>query len=198
MNRDDLVVLVASYAKRGDLTTEIETMFIPIAESRIGRDLKSAENEVAVQIIEAGGLPIPYPDDYGQLRAIDVAQDGGPKTLLALDLHSINQHNSEQGISGPAEFYTAADSAFIMKPSQNGTFTFYYWSRPSLPTGASENAVLDRWPEVYLYATLAELHRWEVNPDPAAQAAQQYAADVARINRDAARALGDKPAMRRA
>jgi hypothetical protein len=191
------VAAVESYSKRPDLANEIETLFIPIAEARIGRDLKSAENETQLEVVVTVADPIPYPDDYGQIRAIDVARTGGAFTLRAIDLHTINNWNSQEGVSGPAEVYTAADSQFIIRPSQTGTFTLFYWARPQLPTGASENAVLDRWLELYLYATLAELHRWEVNPDAAAQATAVYQQEIVRINRDAARALGDKPAMRR-
>ncbi|MCK4866469.1 MAG: hypothetical protein KAT39_00360 [Alphaproteobacteria bacterium] len=194
--RDQLVSAVESYSKRPDLTSEIETLFIPIAAARLGRDLKCAENETQLEVIVTTAIPIPYPDDYGQIRAIDVARTGGAFTLRAVDLHTINNWSSQEGVSGPPEVYTAADSQFIVRPSQNGTFTLYYWAQPLLPDGSSENAVLDRWLELYLYATLVELHRWEVNPDAAAQATQVYQEEIQRINRDAGRALGDKPAMR--
>lgn len=197
--RDDLVSTIESYSKRPDLTTEIETLFIPIAEARLGRDLKSAENETQLEVVVTVAAPIPYPDDYGQIRAIDVAVTGGAFTLRAIDLHTINNFNTvdttDQG--GGPRVYTAADSAFIIRPQQTGTFTLFYWSRPSLATGAAENAVLDRWLELYLYASLVELHRWELNPEAAAMALEIYQDEIGRINRDAARALGDKPAMRR-
>ena len=199
MNRNDLVATIKSYSKRDDLTAEIETFFIPFAEARIGRDLKSAENEKQLEIIISTSVPIDYPDDYGQIRALDVARTGGRFTLRAVDLHTINNHQRNDNLEnqrGP-QVYTAADSQFIIRPSQNGTFTLFYWFRPRLEYGAAENAVLDRWPELYLYASLVELHRWEVNPPAADQATQVYQESIQRINRDASRALGDKPAMRR-
>ena len=197
--RDELVEIIKSYSKRDDLTTEIETLFIPIAEARIGRDLKSAENEKKLEIVVSTSVPIDYPDDYGQIRALDVQKTGGPFTLRAVDLHTINraQRNDDLEAQRGPEVYTAADSQFIVRPSQNGTFTLFYWFRPRLETGASENAILDRWPELYLYASLVELHRWEVNPQAVAPANEVYREEIQRINRDAGRALGDKPAMRR-
>lgn len=197
--RDELVATVESYSKRDDLTSEIETLFIPIAEARIGRDLKSAENETQLEVIVSTSVPIDYPDDYGQIRALDVATTGGAFTLRAVDLHTINRHQRNDNLEtqrGP-EVYTARDSQFIIRPSQNGTFTLFYWFKPSLPDGASENAVLDRWLELYLYATLTELHRWELNPAAVQQAQEIYQQEIQRINRDSSRALGDKPAMRR-
>ena len=199
MNRNDLVATIKSYSKREDLTTEIETFFIPFAEARIGRDLKSAENETQLEVIVSTSVPIDYPDDYGQIRAIDVKRTGGAFTLRAVDLHTINDHQRDDNLEnqrGP-DVYTARDSQFIIRPSQNGTFTLFYWAKPKLEEGTSENAVLDRWPELYLYASLVELHRWELNPPGADQATLIYQESIQRINRDASRALGDKPAMRR-
>ena len=198
-DRDGLVDTIESYAKRTDLTSEIETLFIPFAEARIGRDLKSAENETQLEVVVSTSVPIDYPDDYGQIRAIDVARTGGAFTLRAVDLHTINRHQRNDNLEnnrGP-EVYTARDSQFIIRPSQNGTFTLFYWFRPLLVDGTSENAILDRWPELYLYASLVELHRWERDAQRAAEALQIYQVETQRINRDAARALGDKPAMRR-
>ena len=198
-DRNGLVEIIESYSKRPDLTDEIETIFIPFAEARLGRDLKSAENETQLEVIVSTSVPIDYPDDYGQLRAIDVARTGGAFTLRAVDLHTINRHQRNDDLEnqrGP-EVYTARDSQFIIRPSQNGTFTLFYWARPILADGSSENAVLDRYPELYTYAALVELHRWEVNQTAAAQANEIYREEIQRINRDAGRALGDKPAMRR-
>ena len=193
MNRNELITMVESYAKRTDLTSEIETFFLPIAEARIGRDLKSAENEVALPIAVAAS-PFDLPADYGQMRALDNDQVRGPVTMLSLDLHSFNHHKT---IGTPGVYTIKAKEVYIA-PFTAGDFTMYYWARPALPTGASTNEVLERWPEVYLYAVLVELHIWERDQVQLGLALDVYNGEVQRINRDAERGLGDKPAMRRA
>ena len=195
MNRDDLVDQVESYAKRTDLTGDILSSFLPLAEARIGRDLKSNENDT---ILELPGAVSPFdlPDDYGQIRALQVAQDRGPFTLKSVDLHTINNFSQRSG--GAAKIYVIAALQVTTRPTTAGDFTLFYWNRPTLPDGSSENAVLDRWPNVYLFATLHELHIFERDADQAGLTLAVYDRDVARINRDAGRARGDKPAMRRA
>ena len=73
----------------------------------------------------------------------------------------------------------------------------FYYNRPLLATGSAQNAVLDRWSQVYLYGTLTELHIFERDDARATSAAGLFDQEIARINRDASRARGDKPAMRR-
>ena len=193
MNRDELIDLVERYAKRTDLTADILASFLPQAESRIGRDLKSNENDTVLELPGAES-PFDLPDDYGQIRALSVAQDRGPRTLKSVDLHTINNF-AQQG--GAPQIYVIAGRQVTTRPTTAGDFTLFYWNRPELPLGTSENLVLDRWPNVYLFATLHELHIFERDGEQAGLTLGVYDRDVQRINRDAGRARGDKPAMRR-
>ncbi len=196
MNRDALVDQVESYAKRTDLTADILSSFLPLAEARIGRDLKSAENETILELPAVSDNPFDLPDDYGQIRALTVAQNRGPKTLVSVDLHTIN--NFAQRGGGAPQIYVIAGRTVETRPvPSESDFKLFYWARPSLPEGTSENDVLDRWPGVYLFSVLAELHRFERDAERTAFAAGEYDIDVAKINKEAGRARGEKPAMRR-
>ena len=194
MNRNELIAEVEAYAKRTDLTDRILASFLPLAEARIGRDLKSNENDTVLDLPGAAS-PFDLPDDYGQIRALQVAQARGPFTLKSVDLHTINNF-SQQG-SAPS-IYVIAGRQVTTRPTTAGDFTLFYWNRPTLPDALSENDVLDRWPNVYLFSILHELHIFERDSDQAGLTLAVYDRDVARINRDAGRARGDKPAMRRA
>ena len=195
MDRDELIDQVEAYAKRTDLTQQIIDFFLPTAESRLGRDLKSAENEAEIDIVVTTN-PFPVPDDYGQVRAIERPGNRGPITLVSVDLHSINQQRRRgTGI----EVYTIAGKNIHVPDEQTlSDVTMFYWSRPSLPSANSENDVLDRWPQLYLYAVLVELHIFERDDQRAGGARDLYRDEYLLINRDAGRARGDKPAMRRA
>ena len=193
MNRDELIAQVEAYAKRADLTQEIIDFFLPAAESRIGRDLKSFENEVEA-VIAVTTNPFAVPDDYGQVRAIEVEAERGPRTLVSVDLQTINRGDKK---GQPPDVYAIAGGFVHLRPfDENADVTFFYWSRPALPDPGSENDVLTRWPQVYLYGTLAELHIFERDDERAGSAAGLYQVEVDRINRDAGRASGAKPAMR--
>ena len=192
--RDELVTEIEAYAKRSDLTQEIIDFFIPKAEARIGRDLKSAENETELDIVVATN-PFVVPADYGQIRALERPSDRGPVTMVSVDLHSINKLVRSKETR--ASSYLIAGKNVHLSASETAVTMFYY-NRPALLTGAAENAVLDRWPQVYLYGALTELHIFERDDPRAAGAKNLFDEEVTRINRDAGRARGDKPAMRRA
>lgn len=197
MTRDELVAMVASYAKRGDLDVQITSMFIPLAESEIGTDLKSAENEASTEL-EVTDNQFALPPDYGSIRAVQNKQSGGTRTLTSLDLHSINNWPETGG--SPAR-YLIQSGLVTVRPFVAGTYPVFYYSRPQLTSGDDSNAVLDRFPQLYLYATLTQLRLWQVAAgDPAVIAATEplYNQTVTKINKDADRARGEKPAMRRA
>lgn len=193
MNRTDLVAQVEAYAKRSDLTDEILEFFLPAAESRIGRDLKAFENETEIAIAVTTN-PFPVPDDYGQVRALEVEAERGPRTLVSVDLQTINRGDKK---GSPPDVYAIAGGQVHMRPfDETADVTMFYWNRPTLPDEGSENDVLTRWPTVYLYGVLVELHIFERDDERAAGARELYETEVTRINRDAGRASGAKPAMR--
>ena len=193
-DRDGLVALVESYAKRTDLTTQIVEEFLPIAEARIGRDLQSRENETLQEFLAQATNDFAVPDDYGRVRAFEVAQSRGPITLKSVDLHTINHHDQ----SGQPRVYTIRGNTIEVRPFRESDFTMFHWRRPKLDAPDATDPVLDVWPQLYLYAVLLELHLWERDTIRAQQSDLVYADEVLKINRDAGRAAGDKPAMRRA
>ena len=194
MNKSDLVQLVADYAHRFDLVDRIENTFIPLAESRIGRTLKSMENETVVQLTPADS-PFDLPADYGSIRAISIDQNRGPHTLVSLDLHTINNWSKT---GGQPRFYAIAAGQVDVRPFVEGTYNFFYYFKPQLPDGTSENPVLDAWPNVYLFASLVELNIWTQDAEERELNLGLYSGEVAEINRNAERGRGEKPAMRRA
>ena len=118
------------------------------------------------------------------------------QALKSVDLHTIN--NFRQQANGAAQIYVIAGLQVTTRPTTAGDFTLFYWNQPRLPDGSSENLVLDRWPNIYLFGTLAELHIFERDANQSAITRGLFDREVARINKDAGRARGDKPAMRRA
>ncbi len=194
MTKLELANLVERYAHRPDLAQDILDIFIPLGEVRIGRELKSSENEAAV-VLQPTENNFDVPTDFATIRSLQVAANGGPFTLTSLDLHSINQW-SQTG--GTPQRYVIATRKIQVRPFAASDFTLFYYQRPALPTDQSENAVLDAWPNVYLYAALIELNIFTQDTEQLQVNISAFDLEVKQINKSADRGRGDKPAMRRA
>ncbi len=194
MTKLELADLVARYAHRPDLAQDILDIFIPLGEVRIGRELKSSENEALI-LLQPASNNFDVPADFATIRALQYAANGGPFTLTSLDLHSINQW-SQTG--GTPQRYVIANRQIQVRPFVAGDFTLFYYQRPALPTDQSENAVLEAWPNVYLYGALIELNIFAQDTEQLTVNVQAFDLEVKQINKSADRGRGDKPAMRRA
>lgn len=190
----ELADLVADYAHRTDLLDRIKDVFIDLAGERIGRELKSGENETILDLTPTSS-PIAVPDDYGAIRSLVFQQARGPVTLTSLGLHSINNWAKTGGT--PARYAISARQIEV-RPFIAGDFTLTYYARPALPLDTSENDVLDTWLSMYRFATLIELNIWAQDSEQLEIALTGFTLEVADINKDADRARGEKPAMRRA
>ena len=197
MDRDDIITMAKSYGHRSNLTTEWVDYFLANAHARLGRDLRSNENLVNSGSTYTGATssPLALPADFGAIYALTYGIASGPVTLTSMDRHSINYWRQSGGT--PAR-YSIDSTGIVIRPFASGDYVLTYWSRPELPLGTSTNAVLDRWPMLYLAALLWELHLWERDMVRAVEQRDAYMDEIFRINRSAQRARDDKPAMRRA
>jgi len=203
VTRDEIVQLIISYSKRPDLQTEIEEYFLPLSESRIGRDLRSFENETTADVTFPLDSNIAQlPADYGMIRAV-YPPGGNGQALKSVDTISIAIYRQQPGRPGVYNIRGAGGggvselSEIEVRPYGGGdVLPIYYFTRPQFGVNGEANAVSVRWPQVYLYAALIELHIWEKNAEALQFVNGLYGAEVKPINRDAARARGSKPAMR--
>lgn len=167
-----------------------------MADTRIGRNLKSQENQ-GLELLSPTSNRFPVPDDYGQVRALVSLAGTNPCTLKSLDLHTINHWRQSGG--SPAR-YLISNRTIDVRPFVAGDYELFYWQRPdmaSLP-GDQSNAVSEAWPSVYVYALLIELAVWAQDLENLQVYNEAFKAEVLEINKEAKRASGDKPAMRRA
>lgn len=195
MNREQLIAMVADYTTRADLTQQIGDYFIPLAEARIGRDLKSLENEAftTVSVVDDSGADLPA--DYGSPLAAHLV--GRRIPLAAASLDSIEKYRR---LSGNPMFYyigasrsTPGAKALFLAPG-TGDVELTYYAQPKLEPGGT-NPVLERYPQLYLYATSLELRVYEQNPDALSLIQGTYGEEINGINRDASRSRGAKSAM---
>lgn len=195
MDRDALEALAKSYAHAPELTSTQFNDFFALAEARIGRDLKSQENETSLLAQTWATNLQAVPSDYGSMRLLEFEGSRGKVALNAAGLPELDRWN-ETG-SEP-RVYAVRSRIVDIRPFTAGDFNIYYYNRPSLPTGASTNAVSVTWPQVYLAALLVEVRTWKEDPRNMEVALGRYNSEVRAINKEAEYSRGGKPAMRRA
>jgi len=194
MTRDELEALAISYSHKPELTSDLFDDFFALAGSRIGRDLKSTENETALLAETYATNLNAVPSDYGSMRALEYAKSSGPVNLASRDLASINDFRAS---GGDPRVYLVRARIIDIRPFVAGDYNLYYYHRPVLAAGDSSNAVSITWPNVYLSALLVEIQLWAQDQRNLEVARGNYKSEIAETNREASRSQGDKPAMRK-
>ena len=190
----ELVDLVADYGHRGDLTSQIGDTFIPFASIRIGQALKSIDNE-KVETLNPSDNPFDVPADFGSIRSLEYLEARGPRTLKATGRHDINRFSSLAGTGGFPIVYNVIGRQFDARPFISGEFSVNYYAIPTLDGSNPTNAVLDSYPNLYLYAALIEFHSWTQDKEQRDIAVGVFNSEVGNINRNSERARYDAPAQ---
>lgn len=156
-----LVAAVADWLARSDLTAAIPN-FIQLAESRLNRDVKSPR-----MLLKKTGsivsylIPIPVPTlttdaRFQEITSLTVAIGGYDVTLEPVTpAKAINQT-----VGGtPRAFYVLGSNIVTIGGAGTELYTLLYKaSLPTISSSANQNTnwLLDRAPELYLYAALLE------------------------------------------
>lgn len=149
-NYSDLVTAVGSWLNRADLTATIPDM-IALAEAEFNRRLRTSEMEgTATATLTEDRVAVPA--DFMGLRSIVL--DGVVTKLDYIppgDFFDITA-------SGTPAVYTITDGMFQFRPSvTTGTVRIVYYQKiPALTAGNTTNWLMTRWPDLYLFATLAQ------------------------------------------
>ena len=162
MNRGELEALVAKYMHRTDLAADIPG-FVDLATQRLGRMLKSQVNEISVDH-QPTENPSDLPADFRGMRAVYSLEDRGPVALQSQSISRITRFAN----SGSPAAYNIQGKQILIKPFRAGTYELHYFAEPAaLGSPSSENAVLDEYPYLYLYASLVEANIFVKDPDQA-------------------------------
>lgn len=192
--RLDLANNVAGYLHRTDITSQILD-FITLATKRIGRELRSSENEVSAvftMVTNPQGLPA----DFRSLREIYYQSNGGNTELRATSLQELARNSFPPG--GKPRFYSIQGTVLKTAPTSLMDYQILYFAEPAaLVNDTDTNSVLQVYPDLYLYATLMEAYFYTQDGDLFSAAQQTYRAQLKQINivSESAR-VGAAPAMR--
>ena len=191
-NFSELADLVVDYAHRPDLLERTQNVFIPFSSRRLGRDLRSMDNEtVATLDRDVLGDPMALPDDFGSIRSLWFDGQNGPHRLRSRDEAQITRQAKSGAIP---RFYMIRDDGITIRPLTGALFTLSYHTVPVLDATNDTNDVLTNYPYLYLYAALVELQVFAQDDEQRARAVQTYSEEIRIVNRQVARARADAPA----
>lgn len=201
MNYGELKTTVASYLHRTDLTNEIPG-FIELAESRINTGLKVLENE-GYAVLNSTDNPQPLPADYNDMSAVQTQIDRGPRALERVHPARMAQlQRFARDTGGGARWFTVQAKEITVWPFNvsNGVgpeIELEYWTQlAALDADSDTNAILDRWPQLYLYGALYEGYVFTAAPTQAAVALSTFVGELNEININAGSAKwGVAPAI---
>ena len=193
MNRGDLETLVANYMHRDDLTSDIPG-FIELATARIGRDLRSAENETVVEPFTATAQVSDLPADFQSMRDISWLQGAARVVLKSSSPGSMSRF---QQTGNAPSFYRLIGKQIEITPYQDKEYRLVYFNAPAeLTDESSENAILTAYPQVYLYASLLEAYFFTLDAGGHKLATETYVSEVDNENTRTSKAdAGDRPRM---
>jgi hypothetical protein len=159
---DGVQTAMASWLERDDLTDRIPD-FIRMAEARFRDVLVMPDMEKQVSLTPATSVPLPA--DFDSIRALGIPgypaidqlspADFGALPVQPNNLPYTGQPTKMCIVAGAIRFWPTPDKAYAAN-------FIYRANLPALSSTTQSNWLLERRPDLYLYASLlhAEFHGW--------------------------------------
>lgn len=153
----NLKAAIENFSHRNDISDVIDD-FIDIAESRIDTRLKLRTNELrSTATAPTSDRFLALPDGFLQMRRLTITGNTNfeihYKAPEAMTVSNASGRPRYYTITSQIEFDRVPDSGYTLEMS-------YYRTLTPLTTSNTTNDVLTNYPELYLYGSLSELHRW--------------------------------------
>lgn len=130
--------------------------YIALGESRLSTDLRVREMEAQATIVTTATQQTdPLPTRFVQARALYIAGTGRLEYRSPAEFHTIYSAIAD----GTPAYYTVIGENFLWAPAPSGTPSIVvdHYARPApFSDDADTNAIIARWPGIYLYASLIE------------------------------------------
>lgn len=177
MNYTTLQADIADYLHRTDLTTQIQS-FIERARVRIGRDLRSLEQETAATLSSPSNGEFTLPTDFLELRR--ASSDSRP--LRAVSVAELDFWRS----AGSPQVYAIRQRTIVV-PGATTVDIWYYKLEAALSSGSTEHPTMAAHPQVWLAASMVEAALYLTDAELLQFWSGSYDAEVRAINAKAAR-----------
>jgi hypothetical protein len=158
-----LQTAVANYLVRTDLTSQIQDIFIPFAENRLRRELRTNEMLDYVTLTLTNNVAT-LPSDFLEVRNLHF--DSNPVDDIQYQSPDLFFRNKLTKTSGSVVFFTIIGNSIYFAPTPNvdGDLKMLYYKKPAyLSDTNTSNVFLANYPDALLYASLAEAETYLMN-----------------------------------
>jgi hypothetical protein len=166
----ELKTAISEWSKRGDINTVVDD-FIDLAEAEMWQHLRIRGMEAREASLSISGRNITLPTDYVAMRRLSYTHGGAVRDLNYAAPEALRV-KSGSGLPGN---FTVSD-VIELDRSPDATYTWellYYKSLTALSNSNTSNAVLARFPNVYLSGALWALAEWAQKPEDEIELAYQ-------------------------
>jgi hypothetical protein len=158
---------VKEFANRGDITDALILSWLPLVEQRIYYGTDDREPGLRVQSMLAAPAPLAFtvagssaalPADLVSIERLTFLQGG---RAIPLDYVPSAPLAPLESNAGTPTWYTVRGNSVYIGPSFDGNLTLLYYKRLVTPsTNSDENALMLRFPTLYVYGLLREVGVW--------------------------------------
>lgn len=191
----ELKTAIQNWAKRGDILSVIDD-FIDLAEADIWANLRIRDMEGrATASAPTTDRFLALPDGFQKMRKLVLYSGSVP---YALNYEAPESMNVNSAAGRPRAFTVTSQIEFDRTPDSAYTVEMQYFkSLTALSASNTTNAVLTRYPSVYLYGSLFHFAQWAHNDEMLAKYAPLFKGAMESANRADRRGRhGPAPAMR--
>ena len=194
MNRGELELLIAGYMHRKDLAGDIPG-FIVLATARLGRDLRSQENQTILNPYQPLEDISPLPDDYRGLKGLSYLS-GSARIDVVTATQGVLATFAQTG-NNP-QVYNIIGKSIEIRPFSPIDYRLIYYNSPAeLVDTDSTNQVLTAYPYLYLYASLIEAFTFTQDGGARETVLGTFGSEVTLVNNQSENAdVGARPRMR--
>ena len=155
----ELKTEIANFLARDDLTSQIPS-FITLAEARMSRELNSRTQEKRANATTvAGDGFISLPTDLRAVRNVQLNTD--PITVLQFHTPEFLSKEYSSSGTGKPKGYTIIGTELSIRPTPDKAYTIeiiYGESIDNLSDTTTNNVILTRHPDAYLYGSLSNAY----------------------------------------
>ena len=158
------------HANRSDIDDEgVSAMAIDLAEARFNRMITHPDRITRDDTFTVGSQYEPVPTDFW--RVMRFSLDTSPSQALEyLSPEEMAQKRQALSASGRPIYYSVVGDNFEFLPTPGSSYTgllVYQAAIPALASNAT-NWLLNKHPDIYLCASLVEVHLWAQDTEQAA------------------------------
>lgn len=184
---------IESWSHRNDVAARLDD-FIDLAESEMLKWLRIRDMETRSTAV-TNGRYISLPTGFLEMRRLKMIS--GAQYFELLQTTPEGMHiTQDSGI--PKLFIVSSQIEFDRTPDSTYTVEMQYYAAPTaLSSTTTTNAILTRFPSIYLFGSLWALYQWSLQEDKAEYYSQKFMQAIQSANREDKKGRhGPAPAMR--